>query len=714
MFCRFLSSFCRALVSIFNAGVKDLRLPLMSLVDFRGYRVLAMSVLPICASTLRYGSSDGGKQVHDDDQEMGRAIKQLADILGLKRHRVGSQNLYLCGDVEGHRGTDGRLYLIDLSRLFPPEYPLGNSPFSKNDIWFKLLRAECVRSYPTPLSSDALSAWGAAGTARENNAEVKLASQWLRDVLVPQTALEIDAAVRDGTAQNSTFRVRTVVHRHGVNIRHLGLVRKACSESGAKDSVMAEIMARTIKCDLNRKLRDLVAELRLPVDQVRTKNWISLCDLFSFLQPYRHLIVTQLNVVLGRESNHAIRKSEKLAHVFWTSELQEKIIAKFGIDAFAKEELEPGTDLRTLISSTGVVVLIRRVLGALGVALTRKSQTELVRNPKTFSFVLPDIMSWQPRVKMASFLENYTGQMLVAHGEQLRGSEEAMRLFDGADQSFQRAVSNSATNVIAYESWGRVSCRLAEMWAERSESASDEAAANARFHFDRMSQAWASAIALSSDRVGEAWDCAKELRANADAAGENEPRRRIYLYGALHLYVSLNRNRSLNESSNFLFELGDTCRAAAVDDTGTKMRTTDLIRLAATCWQDVFAVDLEKRFHLWDVVVHDNPTRSDRIFLASMVMMAEESSDLMDDLLQCFYGRSVCDFSDVAALEESAFIHLASDNRFCLSRLDLSRCVKLTGESVLDLSQSCEFLVDLRLSGIPSIADDVMRLTCKR
>ena len=105
----------KALVSIFNAGVasstpetseiRNLRLPLMCIVDFRGYRVLAMAVLPISSSTLRYGSSDGGKHVHDDDQEMARAIKQLANVLGLKKHRVGSQNLYLCGDVEGHRGT---------------------------------------------------------------------------------------------------------------------------------------------------------------------------------------------------------------------------------------------------------------------------------------------------------------------------------------------------------------------------------------------------------------------------------------------------------------------------------------------------------------------------------------------------------------------------------------------------------------------------------
>jgi hypothetical protein len=52
------------------------------------------------------------------------------------------------------------------------------------------------------------------------------------------------------------------------------------------------------------------------------------------------------------------------------------------------------------------------------------------------------------------------------------------------------------------------------------------------------------------------------------------------------------------------------------------MTSEELIRLAASSWQVVFEVDLEKRFHLWDLVVHDNPTKSDRIFLVSELRMS--------------------------------------------------------------------------------------------
>lgn len=52
-------------MTIFNVcqadeKLKHVRVPLMCLIDYRGFRVVAISVLPITRATLRYGSSDGG------------------------------------------------------------------------------------------------------------------------------------------------------------------------------------------------------------------------------------------------------------------------------------------------------------------------------------------------------------------------------------------------------------------------------------------------------------------------------------------------------------------------------------------------------------------------------------------------------------------------------------------------------------------------------
>ncbi|KAK5578426.1 hypothetical protein RB653_008097 [Dictyostelium firmibasis] len=74
-----------------------IRFPLMALIDYRGYRLLAISSLPINKNTIVYGSCDG----------------------------VGANKVFLYGpgDIEIHSGLDGRKYMLDFARVFPPEFP---------------------------------------------------------------------------------------------------------------------------------------------------------------------------------------------------------------------------------------------------------------------------------------------------------------------------------------------------------------------------------------------------------------------------------------------------------------------------------------------------------------------------------------------------------------------------------------------------------------
>lgn len=89
----------------------------------------------------RYGSDDGCKTIHNQLPELEQLIRQVAHLLYLKPHvvcisiavpitysqQVGSgmnnepMRLDFPADVEGHLGTDGRYYLVDVHRLFPAE-----------------------------------------------------------------------------------------------------------------------------------------------------------------------------------------------------------------------------------------------------------------------------------------------------------------------------------------------------------------------------------------------------------------------------------------------------------------------------------------------------------------------------------------------------------------------------------------------------------------
>jgi hypothetical protein len=95
-------------------------------------------------------SGDGGHTVANASPEFSGKVAMAAGVLNLKAHSVGRTKyalmspsassmatnphavarahcrkveLHLAGDVEGHLGTDGRFYILDTARVFPPDVP---------------------------------------------------------------------------------------------------------------------------------------------------------------------------------------------------------------------------------------------------------------------------------------------------------------------------------------------------------------------------------------------------------------------------------------------------------------------------------------------------------------------------------------------------------------------------------------------------------------
>ncbi len=75
---------------MFNAKVEGISMPLCTLVDYRGFRLIAMSILPIGRHTIVYGSSDCGQTIHSNASPAAfTALKQLASRLNIKPHYCG-------------------------------------------------------------------------------------------------------------------------------------------------------------------------------------------------------------------------------------------------------------------------------------------------------------------------------------------------------------------------------------------------------------------------------------------------------------------------------------------------------------------------------------------------------------------------------------------------------------------------------------------------
>ncbi|XP_038614939.1 clustered mitochondria protein homolog isoform X2 [Tachyglossus aculeatus] len=122
-------------------------------VDYRGYRITAQSIIPGILEreqeqSVVYGSVDFGKTVVSHPRYL-ELLEKTGRPLKVQRHRVlneHDQEVELCSSVEckGIVGNDGRHYILDLLRTFPPD--LNFLPGAGED-----LPEECRRlGFPRP------------------------------------------------------------------------------------------------------------------------------------------------------------------------------------------------------------------------------------------------------------------------------------------------------------------------------------------------------------------------------------------------------------------------------------------------------------------------------------------------------------------------------------------------------------------------------------
>jgi hypothetical protein len=72
-----------------TCGVEDLYLPLMALIDYKGFRMSAQAYLPLGSNSLVYGSADGGKTVLKSNDGFNKTMEKAAAELNLCGHIVG-------------------------------------------------------------------------------------------------------------------------------------------------------------------------------------------------------------------------------------------------------------------------------------------------------------------------------------------------------------------------------------------------------------------------------------------------------------------------------------------------------------------------------------------------------------------------------------------------------------------------------------------------
>eukprot|EP01105_Mastigella_eilhardi_P027289 TRINITY_DN8340_c0_g1_i1.p1 TRINITY_DN8340_c0_g1~~TRINITY_DN8340_c0_g1_i1.p1 ORF type:complete len:943 (+),score=171.83 TRINITY_DN8340_c0_g1_i1:238-2829(+) len=484
--------------------VSGLHVPLTCLIDYRGYRLVAMSLLPI--HKLVYGSNNCGTSYHCDDPHFASLMCAAAEKINIAEHWVGDKAARLCGpaDLEGHVGKDGLLYLLDFARVFPPEAPLDDGSFVQRYTLFKLLRPELVKQNLVPLSSDAFSGFRYQGDASDE-AAVSEATSRLHKKVIPEFAQWLKSQCQTKAWSALQGRFSELLHREGINIRHLGRVRKfvlkedptalrglltlsasstsstdtdtvslessgdfsssgllerstssvssvASSSSSSSDVSASSGVSSSSSPSSSRSsargqavlatdlLLEMVARVVKCELRQRLRQLSHVPRTIISEKPYKLQVIDFFNLVLGKHPC-----SDK----YWKVDVKAQLLGKFPC-ALTQEELQEDCSLKPQID---IPRLFQAVQKCTGVQLTEKALQLLQLHPNTFELVYPDIAKMSTRTKDMNLVAQAEATALYVQSTKSQG-EESDRIFQMAMIKFEAALQGMPDNSTTLKSWG--------------------------------------------------------------------------------------------------------------------------------------------------------------------------------------------------------------------------------------------------------------------
>eukprot|EP01130_Rhizamoeba_saxonica_P005451 TRINITY_DN2182_c0_g1_i1.p1 TRINITY_DN2182_c0_g1~~TRINITY_DN2182_c0_g1_i1.p1 ORF type:complete len:1137 (-),score=253.40 TRINITY_DN2182_c0_g1_i1:302-3508(-) len=195
---------------------KSIKVPNMCLIDLNGFRLCAMTQLPISKHTLVYGTDDGGKTIHtsDSDERLQHIVNSLATDLNVSEHPVMEKKtsevkmMKLAADVEVHK-VENEYYILDCARVIPPnsyDRPLVNT-----------FRME-YHLNQHPLSSDVFLFFGNLSKKVHDKQALEAIDEFENMIVSQEIVLFIDEKIID------PLDVSPIFHQKGINLRYMGIV----------------------------------------------------------------------------------------------------------------------------------------------------------------------------------------------------------------------------------------------------------------------------------------------------------------------------------------------------------------------------------------------------------------------------------------------------------------------------------------------------------
>jgi hypothetical protein len=211
----------------------------------------------------------------------------------------------------------------------------------KNAHLYNLLRIEHVKTAPIPLSSDAFSNFQVADADKKvDEANIREAVNRLREEIIPDLANKL---LSREVKVNNGEELCVELHRRGVPIRCLGLLRMAVKQDAELDNlVLVEMASRMAKMFVRTALRRIKAP---------TINE----------QICQRQVLSYFNLIFGDSS---------AANVYWKAIIKPQLYVKFG-PCLTEQELNSEYDIRN--SMKNMVHLLLRLQNKLGAMFTKEA-----------------------------------------------------------------------------------------------------------------------------------------------------------------------------------------------------------------------------------------------------------------------------------------------------------------------------------------------------
>jgi tetratricopeptide (TPR) repeat protein len=252
-----------------------------------------------------------------------------------------------------------------------------------------------------------------AHNGEEHIREVEEATRYLLTMVIPAFASKLNMMKRC----NTDFNLKEAMHNDGINMRYLGVVRRFVTSEAISHLLLVEMVARVQKHQLRHLMRQLMKDLKLPLEH-----------------KYRTLVVQHFNLTF-ENSNESLD--------YWDTSIKPLLFRYFSA---ALQEHERNVPLKRMLTDDDMTMLFRRLVKMTHIRFARRAEKEFSHNGKAFQSTQPFDVTYIEElcvsVRHMNIVALAQGYVLKSKARDKHGGLDKDRLCRMAIEKFQEALSD--------------------------------------------------------------------------------------------------------------------------------------------------------------------------------------------------------------------------------------------------------------------------------